>query len=218
MRRRCGVLRETQETEEIIERVAALDIGKAEVMCCVRVPGEDRPGRRLQEVSAYPAMTRSLLALADRLASLGVTRVVMEATADYWKPPVRARRGELPADQVRRPGCGQIRPGRADPLTAPGTVQAQFAHQPLHRAPGHRHALAVQREPDLPGAVDALVGRMHSSDRGFQLLIPHPPRGRAAGDRVVVSGRGDHAAVLRQHPADRLNPEPGPVLADEPHE
>jgi transposase len=80
------VLQETQETEEIIERVAVLDIGKAEVMCCIRVPDEDRPGRRLQEVAAYPAMTRSLLRLADRLRCLGVTRVVMEATADYWKP------------------------------------------------------------------------------------------------------------------------------------
>jgi transposase len=74
------VLQETQEAEEIIARVAALDIGKAEVMCCVRVPDEERPGRRLQEVAAYPAMTRSLLRLADRLRCLGVTRVVMEAT------------------------------------------------------------------------------------------------------------------------------------------
>jgi transposase len=80
------VLQETQETQEIIERVAALDIGKAELMCCVRVPDEDRPGRRLQEVVAYPTMTGSLLRLADRLRCLGVTRVVMEATADYWKP------------------------------------------------------------------------------------------------------------------------------------
>jgi hypothetical protein len=76
----------TQENEEIIARVAALDIGKAELMCCVRVPDEDRPGRRLQEVQAYPAMTRSLLGLSDRLHCLGVTRVVMEATSDYWKP------------------------------------------------------------------------------------------------------------------------------------
>jgi transposase len=76
----------TQEDEEIIARVAALDIGKAEVMCCVRVPDEDRPGRRLQEVQAYPAMTRFLLGLSDRLHCLGVTRVVMEATSDYWKP------------------------------------------------------------------------------------------------------------------------------------
>ena len=43
----------TQDNEEIIARVAALDIGKAELVCCVRVPDEDRPGRRLQEVQAY---------------------------------------------------------------------------------------------------------------------------------------------------------------------
>jgi transposase len=27
--------------------------------------------------------------MADRLTCLGVTRVVMEATSDYWKPVVR---------------------------------------------------------------------------------------------------------------------------------
>jgi transposase len=80
------VLQETAEAEEIIERVAALDIGKAELVCCVRVPDEDRAGRRLQEVAAYPTMTGALLRLADRLRCLGVTRVVMEATSDYWKP------------------------------------------------------------------------------------------------------------------------------------
>lgn len=73
------------EREEIIERVAALDIGKAELVCCVRVPGEGT--RRRQEVVRYSTMTRSLLALADRLDELGVTRVVMEATSDYWKSP-----------------------------------------------------------------------------------------------------------------------------------
>jgi transposase len=81
------VLEETQETEEIIGRVAALDIGKAELVCCVRVPGEGKRGKRLQEVRSYSTMTRSLLVLADRLGELGVTRVVMEATSDYWKGP-----------------------------------------------------------------------------------------------------------------------------------
>jgi transposase len=77
------LLTEAQDDEEIIERVAALDIGKAELVCCVRVPDEDRPGRRLQEVKTYSTMTRPLLSMADRLACLGVTRVVMEATSDY---------------------------------------------------------------------------------------------------------------------------------------
>jgi hypothetical protein len=77
----------TQEDEEIIARVAALDIGKAEVMCCVRVPDEDRPGRRLQEVQAYPAMTRSLL--GRQLRKDGIEIVTLESTrvtSDYWKP------------------------------------------------------------------------------------------------------------------------------------
>src|SRR5213592_4834150 len=85
-RRRRQMLAKTQDNEEIIERVAACDIGKAELVCCVRVPDEDRPGRRLQEVETYSTMTRPLLGMADRLACLGVTRVVMEATSDYWKP------------------------------------------------------------------------------------------------------------------------------------
>ena len=79
------VLIEAEDNEEIIARVAALDIGKAEVVCCVRVPG-DRPGVRLQEIQTYSTMTPSLLVMADQLRSLGVTRVVMEATSDYWKP------------------------------------------------------------------------------------------------------------------------------------
>jgi transposase len=77
------VLEETHDTEELIGRVAALDIGKAELVCCVRVPNPDQPGKRLQEVATYKTMTRSLLGLADRLGALGVTRVVMEATSDY---------------------------------------------------------------------------------------------------------------------------------------
>jgi transposase len=75
---------ETDEPE-IIERVAALDIGKAEVVCCARVPGPG--GRRMQEVRTVSTMTAALLALSDWLAGLGVTRVVMEATSDYWRPP-----------------------------------------------------------------------------------------------------------------------------------
>lgn len=39
----------TQDNDEIIERVAALDIGKADLVCCAPVPDENRPDRRLQE-------------------------------------------------------------------------------------------------------------------------------------------------------------------------
>src|SRR3712207_5689528 len=75
---------ETDETE-VIERVAALDVSKAEVVCCARVPGPG--GRRMQEVRTVSTMTAALLSLGDWLAGLGVTRVVMEATSDYWRAP-----------------------------------------------------------------------------------------------------------------------------------
>ena len=80
------MLEEDPQVEEIVARVAALDIGKAEVVCCVRIPHEDKPGRRLQEVETYSTMTRRLLAMSDHLRCLGISRVVMEATSDYWKP------------------------------------------------------------------------------------------------------------------------------------
>src|SRR5215217_4867892 len=84
-RREAGVLEETHDNDQIIQRVAALDVGKAELTCCIRVPGPGKSGKRLQEVRTYQTMTRSLLVLADRLGELGVTRVVMEATSDYWR-------------------------------------------------------------------------------------------------------------------------------------
>jgi transposase len=60
-------------------------VAKAEVVCCARVPG---PGRqRMQEVRTVSTMTAALLGLGDWLAELGVTRVVMEATSDYWRAP-----------------------------------------------------------------------------------------------------------------------------------
>jgi transposase len=77
------MLTETRDEEQVIARVAALDIGKAGLVCCGRVPDEDRPGRRLQGVETYAAMTRPLPGMADRLRCLGVTRVAMEATSDY---------------------------------------------------------------------------------------------------------------------------------------
>jgi transposase len=81
------VLEETQDEQQIIARVAALDVGKEVLVCCVRVPDPKGGTRRVQEVTSYSTMTRSLQVMADRLLDLGVTRVVMEATSDYWKPP-----------------------------------------------------------------------------------------------------------------------------------
>jgi transposase len=78
---------EITEDAEIVTRVAALDIGKATLTACVRVPHEDKPGRRRQEVRTFATTTPALLELHDWLMCQGVTLCVMEATSTYWKPP-----------------------------------------------------------------------------------------------------------------------------------
>ena len=80
------MLAESHDEEQIIARVAALDIAKAELVCCVRVPAPAGGKRRLQEVTTYSTMTKSLTELANRLVEMRVERVVMEATSSYWKP------------------------------------------------------------------------------------------------------------------------------------
>src|SRR5260370_23123688 len=68
------------------ERVAGLDIAKAEVEVAIRVPSDTTPGRRQQETRTFGTTRAELESLGDWLACWGVTRAGMEATGDYWKP------------------------------------------------------------------------------------------------------------------------------------
>src|SRR5262245_57134913 len=70
--------------EVLVERCAGLDVGKADLKACVRVPGP-RGGRR-QQIKTFATTTGSLLRLREWLSEQGVTVVGMEATGNYWKP------------------------------------------------------------------------------------------------------------------------------------
>ena len=70
--------------EVVYERCAGLDIGKDEVVACIRVP--DGAGGRRQEVHSYPTFSSGLESLAAWLQDQDVTQVVLEATGQYWKP------------------------------------------------------------------------------------------------------------------------------------
>ena len=71
--------------ELIVERCAGVDIGKDDVVACVRTPGPGGRGRR-KETRTFRSFTGELEAMADWFAAEGVTQVVMEATGSYWKP------------------------------------------------------------------------------------------------------------------------------------
>ena len=138
----------TEEPAELVQRVAALDIGKASLVCCVRVPHESRLGARRQEVRTYGTVTPALLELRDWLVCQGVTRVVMEATSAYWKPPLPARRrrrvlgGQRPRRQERPRPAQDRQAGRG---LAGQARRARHAAAQLHPRPAQRQLRDLTR-------------------------------------------------------------------------
>ena len=114
---------------------------------------------------------------------------------------------KVAVDQVRRPGRGEVRDRGDHSLAAIGAGDAELAHQPFDGAAGHGLALAVQVPPDLPGAVDTVVGVVCLLDQDLQLGVTDGAgRGCLPAFVVgVVGGRGDLAVVLGQSTADRLD-------------
>jgi hypothetical protein len=69
-------------------------------------------------------MTRPLLSMAGRLACLGVTRVVMEATSDYWKPVFYLLEAAVPTHLPIFGSAGTVR------FREPPLPKARFGHTP----------------------------------------------------------------------------------------
>jgi transposase len=77
---------EDEDHEQVLERVAAVDVAKASGMVCTRMPHESKPGRRVTKVWQVDATTNAIIELGEQLAGLGVERVTVESTSDYWRP------------------------------------------------------------------------------------------------------------------------------------
>src|SRR3954453_20523258 len=69
----------------LIERCAGIDIGKHEVVACVRTPAPGGRSRRKQ-TRTFASFTGALEEMAEWFLAEGVTAVAMEATGPYWKP------------------------------------------------------------------------------------------------------------------------------------
>jgi transposase len=77
---------EVDEQEQLVERVAAIDVAKASGMICTRVPHATKQGQRHTRVWQVGSTTNQILELAEQLAGEGIERVVVESTSDYWRP------------------------------------------------------------------------------------------------------------------------------------
>ena len=71
------------EHELVIERAAAIDVAKAAGKVCVRLPGKS--GRRFSRVWDLPARSGAITELAEQLVELGIEKVSVESTSDYWR-------------------------------------------------------------------------------------------------------------------------------------
>src|SRR2546421_6539869 len=74
-----------EEHEQVLERVAAVDVAKASGMVCTRVPHQARPGKRRTRVWQVDATTNAVLELGEHLAAEGIEKVTLESTSDYWR-------------------------------------------------------------------------------------------------------------------------------------
>lgn len=70
------------EHELVIERVCAIDVAKASAKVCVRSP---RERRRVSKVWDVEASTGAVSELAAQLVELGIEKVTIESTSDYWR-------------------------------------------------------------------------------------------------------------------------------------
>ena len=80
--------------EVVNARCAGLDVHKATVVACVRVPGARR-GERRKETKTFGTTTRGLTELHEWLRTHEVTEVAMESTGVYWRPVYAVLEGSV---------------------------------------------------------------------------------------------------------------------------
>jgi len=61
-------MEEVDEVDQVVARVAALDLGKASLVACVRVPHPDKSGKRCQEIRTYDTFSGSLFGIGGLAA------------------------------------------------------------------------------------------------------------------------------------------------------
>jgi transposase len=181
------------EVELLVERCAGVDIGKADLKACVRVPGP-RGGRR-QETRTFATTTTSLLQLRDWLVAEQVTVVGMEATSDYWKPVYYLLEDALEVQLLNAAHMRTV-PGRKTDVSDAGWITRLVEHGLVR--PSFVPPPAIRRLRDLTRYRSALTAERTREkqrvekvleDAGIKLSV-------FVSDMFGVSGRAMLAALI----------------------
>jgi transposase len=179
--------------EQLLARVAGLDVHKKSVMACVRTPKPH--GGRAQVVQMFGTTTADLLALRDWLSAHQVTHVAMESTGVYWKPVYYVLEAQFTCLLVNAAHVSKV-PGRKTDvrdcewlaqLLEHGLLRGSFvppvAIRELRDLTRYRQVLVQDRARE--------VNRLHKvlTDAGIQLAS-------VASNVVGKSGRAMLAALV----------------------
>ena len=115
----------------LFERCSGLDVHKRQVMANVRIRHSD--GRIEVVKQTFVTTTQGLLALADWLASYGVTHVAMESTGVYWKPVYNILHEAFDVWVVNARHLKQV-PGRKTDETDAGWIAKLMSYGLLERS------------------------------------------------------------------------------------
>lgn len=73
------------EHEWLLERVCAIDVAKASGTVCTRLPCKEPSTQRFSRVWEVRATTNAVVDLGEHLLGLGIQKVTLESTSDYWR-------------------------------------------------------------------------------------------------------------------------------------
>jgi transposase len=201
--------------DRLIERVAGLDVHKASVKACVRVPGED--GGRHSQTRTFRTTTAGLVLLRDWLASFGVTVVGMESTGVFWKPVYYLLEDDFDCWLLNAQHLRNV-PGRKTDVADAAWICQLVEHalvrpsfvppkpiRELRELTRYRKALIHERTREAQ--------RLHKllEDTGIKLAS-------VASDILGVSGRAMLAGTGRRHhrPRGPRRAGPGPAAGQAP--
>ena len=179
--------------ECLVERCAGVDIGKADLKVCVRVPGS-RGGRRSQ-TKTFATTTSALLQLRQWLVDQRVTVVAMEATGDYWKPVYYLLEDQCEVQLLNAAHMRNV-PGRKTDVSDAGWI-AQLVEHGLVR-PSFVPPPPIRRLRDLTRYRSALIGERTREKQRVEKVLEDAgiKLSTFVSDIFGVSGRAMLAALI----------------------
>jgi len=181
--------------ETLLHCCAGMDVHKKTVVACIRRITD--VGRLEEEISHFGTTTAELLALADWLATYGVTQVAMESTGVYWKPVYNLLEPHFDVMLVNAQHIKQV-PGRKTDVTDSQWITELLQHGLLSRS--FVPPLPIRQLRDLTRQRTQLVRHRATACNRIQKVLEDAniKLASVASDILGVSGRAMLEALIQQ--------------------